>query len=307
MDFVRMHADEIRIDPERVRSLLRAQFPFWANLSIVPIDSQGTDHAIFRLGDRMSVRMPRIHWATEQVIKEAEWLPKLAPLLPLELPKPVALCEPGEGYPWHWAVHTWIEGAPVSLEGLEDEGAAAEDLARFLRALWNIDPLGGPTAPEDSRGAPLRNRDRAVRAAIRALRWELDAELATSIWERAVSAPPWQRPGAWFHGDFLPGNILIQKGRVKAVLDFGGLAVGDPACDLMIAWSMFSAAGRTVFRQAIGVDDATWLRGKGHALAQALIYIPYYRHSLPAGVGAAWRTIGEIMKEESGAGGSPGG
>ena len=297
----KMHVDEVSTDAALVRRLLAAQFPQWADLSLQPVPSAGTDNAIYRLGDELSVRLPRIHWAVGQVEKEHAWMPRLAPHLPLTIPQPLALGDPAEGYPYRWSIYRWLNGQNLTLDQIVDPIQAARDLAHFLRTLQQIDPTGGPLATEHGlRGVPLSPRDDAVRENIAALR-EInlldDSEVATALaaWKAALAAPDWDRPPVWFHGDLLPGNLLFQQGRLRAVIDFGGLGVGDPAPDLMIAWALFSGESRAAFRETLGVDDATWARGRGHALAQAVIFIPYYVETNPVGVGYAKRSLAAVL------------
>jgi aminoglycoside phosphotransferase (APT) family kinase protein len=189
----------------------------------------------------------------------------------------------------------------VTIERLADPHQAATDLARFIAALQRIDPAGGPLpgAHNFGRGVPLAHRDRRTREAIRALDGILDTAAVTAAWEAALQAPVWHGPPVWIHGDVSAGNLLAVQGRLSAVIDFGGLGVGDPACDLMIAWTLFSGESRETFRAALAVDDATWARGRGWALSWALIFIPYYVHTNPVGVSNAWRTIDEVLADES--------
>jgi aminoglycoside phosphotransferase (APT) family kinase protein len=296
-----MHVDEVDTDASLVRRLLVAQFPQWAALAIAPVPSAGTDHALYRLGDAMAVRLPRIAWATPQVDKEHAWLPRLAPHLPLTVPVPLARGGPGEGYPWPWSITPWLAGEHVTIERLADPHQAATDLARFIAALQRIDPAGGPLpgAHNFGRGVPLAHRDRRTREAIRALDGILDTAAVTAAWEAALRAPAWHGPPVWIHGDVSAGNLLAVQGRLSAVIDFGGLGVGDPACDLMIAWTLFSGESRETFRAALAVDDTTWARGRGWALSWALIFIPYYVHTNPVGVSNAWHTIDEVLANES--------
>jgi aminoglycoside phosphotransferase (APT) family kinase protein len=271
-----MHVDEVKTDVSLVSRLLAAQFPQWADLPLRTVDSAGTDNALYRLGDDMVVRLPRIHWATGQIDTEHRWLPRLAPHLPLAIPAQLARGNPGEGYPWHWSIYRWIEGETMT-----------------------IDSRGGPPADPygPARGTPLAMRDTPTRKAISALQGILDNDAVTAAWEAALQAPEWNDAPVWFHGDMLPGNLLFERGRLKAVIDFGALGVGDPACDLMIAWNLFSGESRDVFRAALAVDDATWARGRGWALSQALIFIPYYLKSNPVGVGYARRAIAEALAD----------
>jgi aminoglycoside phosphotransferase (APT) family kinase protein len=238
------------------------------------------------------------------VEKERVWLPRLAPHLPLVVPEILATGSPGEGYPWPWAVHRWIPGESAAQGRIGDPCEAANDLAGFVRALHRIDASAGPRAGVHGlRGAPLATRDAATRRALVSLRGTLDIEAATQVWEAALRAPEWRGAPVWFHGDLLPGNLLFAQGRLRAVIDFGGLGVGDPACDLMSAWGLFSGASREAFRAALGADEATWARGRGHALSQALIFLPYYRDTHPEGVRIARRTIDEILADPGSAAG----
>ena len=293
-----MHDGEVDTSPALVRQLLAGQFPQWAGLPLQRVASAGTDHAIYRLGDDKAVRLPRIGWATGQAVKEMHWLPRLAPHLPLALPEPLALGQPAAGYPWHWSVYRWLPGQNATIDTLTNPTATAVAVAHFLTSLQKIDTTDGPLAAEHNlRGRPLHTRDEVTRDAIAALPASFDTAVLTTIWEAALQAPEWDRPPVWFHGDVLPGNLLFENGRLTAIIDFGGLGVGDPACDLMIAWNLFTAEGRAVLRQALAVDDATWARGRGHALAQAVIFIPYYLETNPVGVAYARRAVAEIVAE----------
>jgi aminoglycoside phosphotransferase (APT) family kinase protein len=290
----RMHAGEVDTDVSLVRRLLTAQFPQWASLPIEAVPSAGTDHALYRLGDDMAVRLPRIGWATGQAEKERLWLSRLAEQLPLAIPVPLAKGKPGENYPWDWSVYRWLKGESATIERIADPCQAATDLAHFVAALQRIDPAGGPAA---GRGVQLAMRDASTREAIAALHGMIDVHAVTAVWEWALRAPVWHGPPVWVHGDLLPGNLLVEQGRLSAVIDFGGLGLGDPACDLMVAWGLFSGESRAAFREALSVDDATWARGRGHALSWALIFIPYYLDTNPVGVAAALHTIDEVLAD----------
>jgi aminoglycoside phosphotransferase (APT) family kinase protein len=204
----KMHVDEVDTDVSLVSRLLAAQFPHWAGLPIAPVPSAGTDNALYRLGDDMAVRLPRIHWAVEQVHKEQRWLLRLAPLLPLAIPAPLRMGMPGEGYPWHWSIYRWLEGENVTIERIADLRQAATDLAQFIAALQRIDPTGGPPpGPHNSdRGEPLAMRDTRTRTAIASLRGTLDADALTAAWEAALQTPAWHGPPVWLHGDLQSGT-----------------------------------------------------------------------------------------------------
>lgn len=299
MTSAKMHTDEIETSPALVRRLLRAQFPHWAELPIWRVPSAGTDNAIYRLGESMAVQLPRIYWATGQVEKEHHWLPKLAPRLPLKIPMPLAKGEPAAGYPWEWSIYQWLDGESARIELLADPCQSAVELAEFILALQRMDNEGGPLAVEHGlRGAPLRLRDANTRRAIAEMCGLIDAPAAIRVWERALAVTEWDRQPVWFHGDLLPGNLLVVDGRLSAVIDFAGLGIGDPAPDLMIAWGLLSGESREVFRKALGVDDATWTRGRAHALSQAAIFVPYYLQTNPVGVSNALQMIAAVLAEE---------
>jgi aminoglycoside phosphotransferase (APT) family kinase protein len=294
-----MHKDEVHTDIALVSQLLAAQFPQWAELPIKPVPSAGTDNALYRLGDEMVVRLPRIPAATAQVHKEQRWLPVLAPHLPLSIPVPLAMGKPSEGYPWHWSVYQWIKGQNATAKPLADQYKAAEDLARFIKVLRGIDPEDGPYpgAHNFFRGVPLSIRDQQTRIAIAALNGTLDIDAAIVTWEASLRAPVWQDPPVWIHGDLQSGNLLVQDGRLNAVIDFGAMGVGDPACDLIPAWSVFSGRAREIFREALAVDEATWVRGQGWALSFGLIALPYYVNSNPILAEIARHTIDEVLAD----------
>lgn len=299
-----MHPGELTIDAAQVRRLLAAQFPRWAGLPLAPVASAGTDNALFRLGDARVVRLPRIDWAVGQIALEATWLPRLAPHLPLAVPMPLAVGAPGEGYPWPWAVYPWLAGENATLDRLADPAQAARDLAGFIRALQAIDASDAPQATERDRGAPLAVRDREVRAALDDLRalaargiTLIDIDAAAAAWERALAAPLYAGPPVWLHGDLQSGNLLVQDGRLSAVIDFGCLIAGDPACDLQPAWNLFTGAARAAFRDALAVDDATWARGRGWALSVGLIALPYYHVSNPVLADIARQAINAVATE----------
>ena len=289
-----MHENELETDAALVRRLLAGQFPQWAGLPIERVASSGTDNALYRLGDALVVRLPRIHWAAGGVEKDARWLPLVAPRLSVEVPVPLAKGEPAEGYPWSWGVYPWLPGENPQDEAVRDSETIAKEVASFVAAVRHID-LGG--APPARRGAPLTVQDVEARRALAALEGTIDTETATAAWDEALAAPPWRGPPIWVHGDLLPGNLLFRDGRLTGVVDWGGVGVGDPACDLIPAWGLFSAGARNVFRRELGVDDATWARGRGWALSIGLIALPYYTDTNPVLAATARRLIHEVLAE----------
>ncbi|MFG1688143.1 aminoglycoside phosphotransferase family protein [Nonomuraea sp. NPDC049269] len=285
------------INAPLVRRLVDTQFPQWAALPLELLDPAGSDHVIYRLGEQLSVRLPRHAGAVGQAAKELEWLPRLGPRLPLAIPVPVGVGEPDFGYPWRWAVSRWLEGEVATVEALAGSSAAAVALAEFLAALQRFRPedVQSPEAREDLTGRPLAARDRATRAAIAEVGGVFDTTAMTELWNAALNAPGWDRPPVWFHGDFHTGNLLTIDGRLGAVIDFGELGIGDPACDLTIAFTLMSAESRAVFRATLGVDDATWTRGRGWALATGLNAYTAYAAVNPRVAAQTTRQITEAL------------
>jgi aminoglycoside phosphotransferase (APT) family kinase protein len=263
-----MHADERRIDEPLVRRLLAGQFPKWADLPLRRVEPSGTVNAVFRLGDDLAVRLPRRDGPTEPGSTEIDWLPRLAPLLPVEIPVPVAQGRPSADYPWFFEIHRWVEGASVPVEEL-DAIRAARDLAALIGALQQVSPVGAPRG----RGIPLGERDGEFRYWL--ARFTGDPRVERE-WQRALAAPAWDGPPVWHHGDLDARNWLVRRGRISGVIDWGAMGVGDPACDVMVAWKLHSAAARDAFRTALPVDDATWERARGWVLSQAVAALAYY-------------------------------
>lgn len=263
----RMHLDEREIDEHLVRRLLGEQFPVWVDLPVRRVEPSGTVNAIFRLGENLSVRLPRRHGPADPESKEFEWLPRLAPLLPVEIPVPVAMGRPSDDYPWYWEIHTWVEGSTLPVEEL-DVIQAARDLAGLVGALQQLDPAGAPPG----RGIPLAERDKEIRPRLS----RLGEPTVTAEWERALAAPVWDGPPVWHHGDLDARNWLIRGARISGVIDWGSMGVGDPACDVMVAWKLHSPAARDAFREALPADDATWERARGWVLSQAVAALTYY-------------------------------
>ncbi len=263
----KMHRDELAISEPLVRGLLAEQFPAWRDLPLRRVEPEGTVNAIFRLGDELGVRLPRRNGRTAPGSPELEWLPRLAPLLPVDVPVPVAQGRPGVGYPWFWEIHSWVAGETVPVAEI-DAVQAARDLAALVAALQRVDPAGAPRG----RGIPLAQRDPEIRG------WldRFGDPAVTAQWERALEAPPWSGPPVWHHGDLDARNWLVRDGRIRGVIDWGSMGVGDPAVDVMVAWKLHSAAARDAFREALPTDDATWGRARGWALSQAVAILAYY-------------------------------
>jgi aminoglycoside phosphotransferase (APT) family kinase protein len=278
------------IDAELVRRLLASQFPQWAELPVTPVEVDGWDNRTYRLGDDLTVRLPTAEGYAPAVEKEHRWLPVLAPSLPVPVPVPLALGAPGEGYPFHWSVRRWLDGRTASPDRVDDLPGFAVSIADFIRALHRVDASDGPQAGAHSfyRGASPGHYDDGTRRALAALEGHVDTARAAAVWEDALAAPEWPGPPVWFHGDIASGNLLVDGGKLVAVIDFGTSGVGDPACDLVIAWTMFSGESRRAFREAVGLDDATWARARGWALWKALI-------TLASGNDDARRVVEEVL------------
>ena len=262
------------LDAELVEGLIAQQFPRWAHLPIRPVEPGGWDNRTFRLGDDMSVRLPSGEAYAAQVDKEQRWLPVLAPRLPLPVPVPLARGEPGLGYPYPWSVRRWLEGEPASEAEVGDLSAFALELAGFLTALGRADATDAPAPGPHNfwRGGPLAVYDGETRQALEALGSRVPRGAALAVWEEALESE-WRSRPVWLHGDVAADNLLVRDGRLAAVIDFGGAAAGDPACDLAIAWTFFPGRSRRVFRDALGADAGTWARGRAWALWKALITI----------------------------------
>lgn len=265
-----------------VRRLVAEQHPAWAGLPVRPVAHDGWDNRTFRLGEGLTVRLPSAAGYVPQVAKEVRWLPALAAALPLPVPEVVATGVPGAGYPFPWTVRRWIDGEPGDTDALLAPEVVAA-LAAFLVALGRVDPAGGPGPGPHSagRGAGLRQWDGEVRRAVAAQQDRLDGPATLAAWQRALDAPPAPEP-RWFHGDVAPGNLLLRDGSLAAVIDFGLAGVGDPACDLAVAWTSCDAPGRELLRDLTSVDDATWRRGQGWALWKALVARDEPRHAVPS-------------------------
>jgi len=280
----------IDVDADLAARLIATQFPHWAALPVRAVEQQGWDNRTFRVGDRLKVRFPRAAGYAAQVEKEARWLPELALHLPVPIPAHVAMGAPGESYPFTWSVQTWIGGDPVEAR-LAESVAPARDVAAFLTALRLAPAEGAPLAGVQNfhRGGRLAVYDGEARAAAEALRGEIDVSRVLAMWDEAL-ASAWHDVPVWVHGDMAAGNLLTQDGKLCAVIDFGCLGVGDPACDLTIAWTLFRGEAREMFSREVGLDADCWARARGWALWKAMIAL-----ARDAGDGEARRVIGEVL------------
>jgi len=290
-----MHKDEIEVDDALVRRLLTSQLPDLADRPLTLVEPWGTDNAIWRLGDDLVVRLPRIHWATGQVERDAIWLPRIAPHLPVPVPEPMAVGEPEFDYPYRWAVHRWLTGDGADLSRVSDPVSFALELAGVVRALQTVPTQGAP--PASNRARPLKEYDAATRGAIKAARHLIDASAATAVWDDALAASPHQTDPLWVHGD-LEGNCLVSGGRLSGIVDWGSACAGDPAVDVQVVWSpLFTAESRRALLDELHIDEATLARSRGAAIHQACGALPYYFDSYPLIVERSWHKLAALGVE----------
>lgn len=293
------HTDNILHDGEReltvstVRQLLRSQFPTYVEQTIRPAES-GTVNRIFRLGDTLCLRFPRVAGSVAGLERELAWLPQLAPHVSIRIPQPVAQGKPSADYPFRWAIYEWLAGAPFAPEIDGATLAHAERLATFISELRQIDTAD---APRSTRDRPLQQADLSIADAIEFLADQFDPTLLQHIWTTCVNIPPYHGEGVWLHGDLIPTNLLVENGMLTAVIDFGLVAVGDPAVDYIPAWAVLRGDARHRFRALLDIDEASWQRGRGFAFSQALRIVPYYHKSNPAFAEMGLATIREIVED----------
>lgn len=284
------------------QALISHQAPLDYQQPLRPVEQSGSDHQLFRLGERWVIRLPRSDSAAEQHLKERAWLLSSRGQLPLETPEPVFLGQASERYPYPWSIYTWIEGQRLDRAALTDVPEAARRLGCCLRVLHGLETEGGPEPGRHNffRGVPLKARDEDFQEALTQLRGRFPTDRAQELWQRAIESPVCQGR-RWVHGDLQPGNLLMRGGRLCAVIDFGGVAVADPAVDVMAAWTVFDETSRRVFREALGVDDQRWLRGRAWALLFGVLAWPFYEHRLPdlAAMArrSAWQAVGQSLQD----------
>lgn len=293
----KMHENEFEIDERLVYMLLNSQCPEWASLPLEAILSSGTDNALFRLGSECIVRLPRIEWAIgsikQSINKEYEWIPQIARFLKIPISEPVFKGNSENFYPWPWLVTKWNEGHNPNFEKEKEYEFLAKDLACFLNELHGIKLANGPLS---RRGVPLKEIDAETRKALTELEGEIDIQSVAHLWNHLSNLPSWIKEPVWVHGDFLPGNILVQNNRLSAVIDFSDVGIGDPACDLIVAWSLLKPHSRRIFKENLeNIDHDTWERGRGWALSIALIMLPYYKNSNPVLAILARRMIENVL------------
>jgi aminoglycoside phosphotransferase (APT) family kinase protein len=296
MTVPRMHADEVEIGVDLVRKLLAEQAPQWAGLLLGRLPTWGTDHVIYRLGADLSVRLPKIGWAASQGDRERRWLPLIAAQVAVEVPVPLFVGQPQGRYPYRWYVSPWLAGE--NPQPGDDLSVLAGDLAAFVLDLQRLDTSGAPRPQGGDRGGPLVDADTGTREPAEQLRGHTDVDALLAAWQAGVEAPGWDGPPRWVHGDLMDGNLLVQRGRLVAVIDWGSCKAGDPAIDLVAAWSLFDGPSRAVFRERLGfVDEPMWLRGRAWAVSAAVQALPYYRDTNPDIVARSWRVVKAVLAD----------
>ena len=290
-----MHADEIELDDVTVRGLLLEQFPQWSGLPLRRIPDSGTDNAIYRLGDDMGLRLPRIHWAVAQIDKECRtgWA-GLADHLPAPVPVPLGRGEPGHGYPYPWLVYPWLPG--TSLDRTAGASSLVADVASFVLALQQISPEGGP--PPGRRGGPMAPRRSGGGMGPRDPRRSGRHRGGPETCGRRHSRPSHlRRTRCGSTATSCRETSSWREGRLAGVIDWSATGVGDPACDAMFAWSL-GCRGPGALPPPLGFDDATWARARGWVVEQTVLYIPYYAQSLPMAVAQAKTRLEAALSDE---------
>jgi aminoglycoside phosphotransferase (APT) family kinase protein len=290
----------VQINERLVRLLIADQFPEWSELTVRPVPQSGWDNRTFRLGSDMVVRLPSAVDYDAQVHREQRWLPYLRHRLAIQIPEPLGFGQPGHGYPWSWSVYRWIPGDTVASSPPSNMAQFVEDLAAFLNTLREVPAKGGPEpgAQNFHRGGALSVYDEQVREAVANLGGQINAAAALAVWREALVSS-WDEPPVWVHGDVALGNLLVRKGRLAAVIDFGQVCVGDPACDLVIAWAYFPAEHRRTFRALLGLDSAAWQRGRAWALWKAAIVASGLVETNAIEAQASIRALKEILHESA--------
>ena len=293
-----MNEKQLIINETLVSNLIAIQFPHWQKLTIRPVAYSGHDNRTFHLGEHLLVRLPSCADYALSVTTEQLWLPKLAPFLPLPIPQPLALGRSELEYLWPWSIYSWLPGASAAHAPINNLRDFAISLANFLLQLQKINATGGPGAGAHNfyRGGPLAIYDTQTQQAIAILKNKLDVAMVTEVWESAL-ATIWNNPPVWVHGDISFGNLLVNNGCLSAVIDFGQLAVGDPACDLAITWTQFKGESREAFKDALALDAGTWARARGWTLWKALIIAADRTTTNAVEVEQAWHIIDEVITD----------
>jgi aminoglycoside phosphotransferase (APT) family kinase protein len=298
-----MHANQLTVSPETVRELVDAQFPRWRNLPVRSLATQGTVNAIFRLGDQFTARFPlqlrEVDATRDWLRAEAEAARELAGRTRFRTPEPVALGEPGSGYPLPWSVQTWLPGVVATDDDPGESVAFAHDLAEFIGAVRAIDPRGR-TFHGQGRGGDLRSHDDWMETCFAHSERLLDVARLRRIWAGLRELPRGDAGDVMTHGDLIPGNVLVSSGHLAGVLDVGGFGAADPALDLVAAWHLLEVGPRGVLRADLGCDGLEWRRGQAWAFVQAMGAVWYYVDSNPPMSRMGRRTVERILAEGDG-------
>lgn len=286
----------MNIDTNLVRKLVDDQFPHWSDLTIHSVARSGWDNRTFRLGNKLSVRIPSAESYASQVCKEQQWLPFLGERLSTQIPCVLGHGKPGHGYPWSWSVYRWIDGEDIEPDTKTDANGLANSIAQFIGELHEVDSSDGPAPGLHNyfRGGNLREYDKDTQEYAGLLANEICSDTALNIWTKALETR-WTTSPVWVHGDLEASNILVSGGQLIAVIDFGNCAVGDPACDLVMAWTFFDEKARKNFRSSLTVDNDTWERGRAWALWKALFRMSKSLDSRDEEFGAAKRLVENIL------------
>jgi aminoglycoside phosphotransferase (APT) family kinase protein len=290
--------EEDSITEALVQALVSDQFPEWSSMPVRAVSRQGWDNRVFLVGDSMLARLPSTKAYEAQVYREQRWLPLLQNHLPLEIPKPLALGRPGHGYTCSWSIYRWIEGDNAASSPPNEDESFAKDLGAFLNALRKAPAAYGPEPGPHNfyRGGSLAVYDTQFRQAVQALSGRVDESTALAAWQTALGAR-WQSPPVWVHGDIALGNLLVREGSLSAVIDFGQLCVGDPACDLAIAWTHFRGEDRRTFLKTVDLDSGTCERGRAWALWKATIVASGLVQTSAVEGLSSWQTIQQVLDD----------
>ncbi|MGB0934552.1 MAG: aminoglycoside phosphotransferase family protein [Alphaproteobacteria bacterium] len=291
-----LHKNETKLSIEIIRELLNDQFPDWADLSIKPLSHQGTDNVMLKLGNDKIIRLPRTQRSEASLIKECLWLPIIGDRLSIQIPHIIGNGQPSKEYPYQWAIVNFLQGSSPSDNNPLDLAQAAIDLSRVRKELQSVDTTDAPLC---SRKYPSIIHDAETSPLIPALSDTFDSAQITKLWEAALDLAPWQGNPVWLHGDIHTGNLLVQDGAITGIIDFGMSGIGDPACDLMVAWTLFTKDTRQIFHDAVAPDQATWNRAKAYALHFGIMAYSYYKDRDPFVANIAKNTLGEVINDSS--------
>jgi aminoglycoside phosphotransferase (APT) family kinase protein len=296
-----MHENQLRVTVDMVRRLVSDQFPDWALLPVTPIHVEGTVNAIFRIGDGLAARFPlqprEVEATLQWLQSEADAALELLDQTSFAVPEPVAIGEPGAGYPLPWSVQTWLPGTTASQQDPSNSSDFAQDLAKFIAQVRAID-VRGRSFTGNGRGGDLRSHDEWMEVCFEHSGQLFDVPRLRRIWARLRELPR-ESPDVMTHGDLIPGNVLVDKGRLIGILDVGGLGPADPALDLVSAWHLLDTGPRKLLRQDLQCDDLEWERGKAWAFEQAIGAARYYQSSNPPMSRMGRRTVERILADEA--------